>query len=491
MNHLLRLLEHHDHAESALTTGSSLWSSLPVNLEEQILAPAVQSFYESALEHDNEGGGGSGKGGFGYDDSDDDGGSPSRRRKIKGKGPGGGSRQTRKRKVEVTATMKLDELYDLRSKTFEQQVESMVHDILAWYFAHHGHGSKMSNTTVRTGRAAVVKRYEEFCDQPGGGNGVMDMARLAVRHGGMDPLCTSNQMEGKDLDALSAQNVADGEDENDDDDEDWPNPKQVSRDFVQENKHAQALIVRKPEKMNEKLVQQSMRRRQSTTMVFQRRASLIIQKHDDIRVKTLQRLQRIREEVLKAEEERRARMWLMFAKCTGFFKRTVDPFLESKNQDKAVIKLQGLFRKRLFKTRGPVMLRVMRLFKNRLVPKLGKIRLRLQKRDADQLLAFCRDVNEMGRVTWAIRSFKKHMVLSQRVFRAYLRITAARMEALERLWVVCEKERQEGIILRNKKRIERMKKQQQQAERKRRRRAERGAGAAAAGGGGGGARRRL
>merc|ERR1711970_1509552 len=81
MNHLLRLLEHHDHADSVLTTGSSLWSSLPVNLEEQILAPAVRSFYESAYsEHGGEGDGGDGF--FGYDDSDDGEGSG-----AKGKGP--------------------------------------------------------------------------------------------------------------------------------------------------------------------------------------------------------------------------------------------------------------------------------------------------------------------------------------------------------------------------------------------------------------------
>ena len=467
MNHLLRLLEHHDHADSVLTTGSSLWSSLPVNLEEQILAPAVRSFYESTYsEHDGEGDG-RGDSDFGYDDSDDGKGGGAKGKGLKGSG------RARKRKVEVTATMKLDELFDLRSKTFEQQVESTVHDILAWYFAHHGH-DKMSNMTVRTGRAAVVKRYEEFCNQPGGGNGVFDMAALAVRHSGMDPLSTANQMEGKYLDVPEAHRDEDG-DNSEDEDEDDPNganPEQASRDFVRENKHSEALISRKPEQMIEKLAQQSVRRRQSTAMVFQRRASLIIQKHDDVRLRTLQRLQRIREEVLKAEDERRARMWIMFIKSVVFFKGTFNPFLESKQQDAAVVKLQSLFRKRLFRTRGPVMLRVMRLFKDRLVPKLGKIRLRLRNRDADQILAFCRDVNEMGRVTWAIRSFKKHMVLSQRVFRGYLRTTRARMEVLERLWVVCEKERQEGIILRNKKRIERMKKEQQQAERKRRRHAE-------------------
>eukprot|EP00946_MAST-07B_sp_MAST-7B-sp1_P001227 g1227.t1 len=464
MNHLLRLLEHHDKAGAVVTTGSSLWSSLPVNLEEQILAPAVQSFYESTWEHADDGGSG-----VTFDDSEDDDDTHSLRRrsisdraKHMGKAKG---RNRKNRKTEVTATMKLDELYDLQSKTFEQQVESIVHDILAWFFAHHDHG-KMGNCAPRTGRAAVVKRYEEFCNQPGAGNGVLDMAAMAVRHHGLDPLSTANQREGIALDASSTQKRGDTEDddsENDNNDVNVNAKEQPLRDFVQENKHSQALIVRKPENMNEKLLEQSKRRRESTAMVFQRRASLVVKKHEDIQLRTLQRLQRIRDEMEKVEKERRARMWIVFFKCSIFFKRTSSPFLDSKRRDVAAFKLQTLFRKRLFETRGPVMLRVMRLFQRRLMPRLNVIRARLKNRDADQLLAFCRDVKEMGRFTWAIRNFKKHMVLSQRVFRGYLCITDARMEALERLWVVCEKQRQEGIILQNKKRIEQMKKRQQRA----------------------------
>ena len=431
MNHLVRLLKQQNHSSvskpkfSRATTGTFLWSSLPLNLQDQILGPAVQSYYES-------------NGGL---DS--------------GKSRGG--KRNRAQHDFTTTSTKLDELYDLQSMTFEQQVEAAVHDILAWFFAQHER-TKLGKTEPRTGRAAVVKRYEEFCKQPGGGNGVVDIAAMTARHSSTDPLSTANNMAN--LRIQDAMKKREKRIDQKGDNENGKEKLQRDRDFVEENKAPEALIVRMPDEMNKTILAKSRRRRQSMVAANERRESLIIKKHEDVRLRTLARMMRIHEEMEKAEAERKSRMWQVILKVIIFHYRTFQPFLRMRAEENAAVKLQGLFRKKIFETRGPIMFKVLRLVQKRILPRLQSIRLRLKARDANQMLTFIRDINKMGRVTFAIRTFKNNMVLSQRIFRGYMSITDARLEALERLWIQCEKKRQEKIIETNKLRIAVMKKHQ-------------------------------
>ena len=125
----------------------------------------------------------------------------------------------------------------MRNLSFQEQVEGAVHDVLRWYFAQHEH-QKIGGTMPRSGRAAVVKRYEELSMIPGA-NPVHDLAQIVASHGLIDPLSTKNDGTGSTMrrtevkDQLNYQKTADQGTNR--------SLAEAPRNFVLENKNPRAL----------------------------------------------------------------------------------------------------------------------------------------------------------------------------------------------------------------------------------------------------------
>ena len=319
-----------------------------------------------------------------------------------------------------------------------------MHNVLKWYFAQHKH-QKIGATMPRSGRAAVVKRYEELSMAPGA-NPVHDLAQIVASHGLIDPLSTKN--DGTEPGPANVQadyemNVCHQQQEETKEGAALGLPP---RNYVLENKNPHALEALRPERVQAALAKRSVRRRSSMVLVQQRKEEIIAQKAEDIRTKTLHRLVAIRADMDRIEGERRSRMWFTFFATTRFFSKTVGPIVEAREREEAAVKMQTLFRKSLYKQRGPAMLKVMSLFQRRLLPKLVRIRRRIQVRDADQVLLFLQDVKEMGKFTQAIREFKRNLTFTQRLVRDYIAVSRAREDLLERVWLQHERERHQEKV---------------------------------------------
>ena len=133
------------------------------------------------------------------------------------------------------------------------------------------------------------------------------------------------------------------------------------------------------------------------------------------------------------------RMWHGMLKTVTFWNKTTSTYTEARQKREATIKLQSLFRKQLFKTRGPATIRTMILAKRALLPKLKRARERIAVKSSDQLLLFLQDLKQLGGVRFAIRRFKKQNIFTQRLFRSHLIITRQRMSCLTKLWCNAEK----------------------------------------------------
>ena len=118
---------------------------------------------------------------------------------------------------------------------------------------------------------------------------------------------------------------------------------------------------------------------------------------------------------------------------------SLSEFINAKQRNEASLKLQTIFRKTLYKARGPATIRTMILAKRALLPKLKRARERIAVKSADQLLVFLQDLKQLGGVRFAIRRFKKQNLLTQRLFRSHAVITRERINCLTALFKTAEK----------------------------------------------------
>ena len=157
---------------------------------------------------------------------------------------------------------------------------------------------------------------------------------------------------------------------------------------------------------------------------------MVVEKLEDVEAKKIARQQRIFVEMETAIKERRTRMWCSITKMIIFWNASTSAFLNQKKMNEATLKVQSLFRKTLFKMRGPAMIQLMFRARRALLPKLKRARMRIKRRNADKLVLFLKAVQELGGVRSAIRKFKKQNLLTQRLFRTYTVITQERLNCL-------------------------------------------------------------
>ena len=404
MNQLLTMLEDHDQSEN-VTTGNSVWSSLPCMVENDIIQPTLERYRQESnklhlrsIDEDND------------DDDDDD------------------HHHRRPRKKKTTTKQRLLELKLLRESTFEQKVEGVVHNILASFFAQYG-GQNLGSAAPRSGRASVVKRYEELCKKTP--HAIKQIASITAHHGiNIEEQDKDKKKENEKTNYIE-QNIHDA----------GVHHKKVTKstkehkiNFIEQNKMAKSLVVHVDEVKQEVLTKNKQKRRASVILVKMRRQSIMIERVEDMEIKKQARLDRINKELVMALRERRCRIWGGMIKTVMFWTKTTAAYVEEREKRGAIIKLQSLFRKQLFKKSGPATIRTMILAKRALLPKLHRARLRCQHRASDQILQFLQDLKQLGGVRFAIRRFKKQNTMTQRLFRSHLVISRQRLECLIILW---------------------------------------------------------
>lgn len=374
---MLNMLEKHDTSTNYSQSSNSIWSSLPVTLENQLIQPALAA-YKIELEQNNER----------YNKSDD------------------------------TAKEKLLQLKLLKEKSFEEQVESIIHSILAWFFKQYGTTAHLGSNTVRSGRASVVKRYEELSKITS--RAVHSIVDITTHHGKKTNIINNNDNKNNNK----------------------SNEKPTTDiNYVEENKKKSSLLVRQMDVLNSTLEKNKEKRRSSIIMVRKRRQSIVIKKRDDIIQRKEARVARINFEMDQALKERRSRMWSSMLCTINFWNLATSKFIFLRERKLATIKLQGMFRKTLFKTKGPATLRTMILAKRSLIPKLIRARKRIAQRSANQIICFLKDLGELGQVRFAIRKFNKQNILTQKLFRSYAIITKCRLDSLIMIFKNYEKRR--------------------------------------------------
>ena len=90
-------------------------------------------------------------------------------------------------------------------------------------------------------------------------------------------------------------------------------------------------------------------------IVRARRRSIVVEKQEDLEMKKTARQNRIFSEMEAAISERRCRMWGSMLKTVTFFTKATSSLVEQKRMHEATLKLQSMFRKTLYKMRGPSM----------------------------------------------------------------------------------------------------------------------------------------
>ena len=281
MSSLLNLLEDHD-TSTNFTNGNSIWSSLPVKLENEIIQPTLAKYRK--LHHHKE------------SDADNDYDYESIPKKQKN------SLGITKKK---TARQRLLELKRLRESTFEEQVEGVVHNILKWFFSSYG-GEQLGQSQPRSGRASVVKRYEELCKSTP--HAISDIANLTKHHGIIvnKKDTTSKEEEQNTTDGkidYIKQNVHDASIVHSK--KSKKNPTIIN--YIQQNKMTKSLKIYTDESRDEKIVTSKKNRRKSVLLVKQRRQSVMMERIDDIEYNKRKRLERINYEMNQAIHERRGK----------------------------------------------------------------------------------------------------------------------------------------------------------------------------------------
>ena len=436
VNKVLRVLDKHssnnerEHGGNpcltVATSGNSIWSSLPIMLENDVILPTLEA-YRKAHEHDvieltpEE-----------HDETLVTAGSSSTALV-----PPSSPSTSRGKQQQVS---KLQALKRLRESSFEEQVESVVHRILAWFFAQYG-GVNLGAAIPRSGRASVVKKYEELCKRTP--HAITTIASI-TRHHGVDV-----EEEEKERKKREKERERVGPSHHDATRVGYvklnagqhgkqrgggimhkPHKPNKKKSFIQLNKMQESLKSYVPEIKEAALFDQQKKRRQSLFLVQARRRSMVVEKLEDVEAKKIARQQRIFVEMETAIKERRTRMWCSITKMLTFWKTSTSAFLNQKKMNEATLKVQSLFRKTLFKMRGPAMIRLMFRARHALLPKLKRARIRIKRRNADKLVLFLKAVQELGGVRAAIRKFKKQNLLTQRLFRTYTVITQERLNCL-------------------------------------------------------------
>ena len=293
MSEMFTMLDRHDRttSDNYCTSSNSIWSSLPSTLENQLIQPTLAAYrkdLETELEEQSE----------------------NFQQPHGGSGGGSGS-----------LSEKLTELQKLKNSSFEEQVENVVHGILAWYFKIYGtNGHQGVGSSIRSGRASVVKRYQELIQESP--QAIQDLVSITRNHGALvDKHGVQQHGEGKDTQKNFIQlNVLHSFDTPADVVVDGKHNKNKTKtiDFIEQNKQSKALAVQVPVVLKETLNQSSAKRRSSVIMVRKRRQSMILEKREDIQYRKEQRLERINIEMNKAIEERRIRMFSSML-CTVIF----------------------------------------------------------------------------------------------------------------------------------------------------------------------------
>ena len=393
VHEMLTMLDNHDRSQNYSQTSNSIWSSLPSTLENQLIQPTITA-YKAELDEDFE----------------------THR-----------STSSKSKRIAATTQEKLMELKALKGKSFEEQVEGVVHGILAWFFNQYGSTSHLGSATVRSGRASVVKRYEELCKQTP--HAIDSIVSITSHHGKEDREVGASKKHATENSVGTVNGEASA-------------PALGQKiNYVEQNKLTKSLVIRDPLVYQETLQTKKEKRKSVALMVRQRRQSIMIEKIESIEDRKIERLERINAEMEQAIKERRTRMWASMFKTISFWNKTTSQFLKSREKALATVKLQSMFRKSLFKKKGPAQLKILAMAKRVLIPKLKRARTRINVRSADQLIEFLHDLGQLGSVSFAIRRFKKQNRLTQKLFRTYKIVTNERLACLVVMFKRVEKQR--------------------------------------------------
>merc|ERR1712023_119158 len=135
---------------------------------------------------------------------------------------------------------------------------------------------------------------------------------------------------------------------------------------------------------------------------------------------------------------KRQKEWLLMVYLAARIERQYYILLSSKTKIQAIRTIQRYWRASRMKAKGKRYWKTMWTIKRWMRPLLVKFRERIKHKLADRLKKFLSDHKDADVVLTSIQKFRYKIVRAQRKFRAWSKITKARVELLSRLWTKVE-----------------------------------------------------
>ena len=216
--------------------------------------------------------------------------------------------------------------------------------------------------------------------------------------------------------------------------------KLANKNFIELNKSDQAILARSPSKR--KALMKKMKLKKETCI---RSAKLFREQKDlewgnEVKKRKEERLYRIHAEVRIKETRKRQQEWLLIIFLAARCEHQHYILMQSKTKIAAIRTIQRYWRASRVRSKGKKYWKTMWTIKRWMGPLIQKFRESLKHRAADKIKIFLNDHKDADVIITSIKKFRYKIVRAQRKFRAWSKITKARVQLLCKLWTEVEAE---------------------------------------------------